>query len=355
MLSRSKLAAAAVVVGVGGLLAAGRWLQPRLDGALGPAPSISRPPVTAVPTTSGPPVATATTAIVAPLPGVTRIATFTSQVDAIAVGRGVVWVASGGLVARVDPATRRAEVVPGLDATAPPVVGLTVGAGAVWADTTGSRLLRIDPRTARVVASLAVPAADVAIGDNAVWVVCCDVGGAGVLRRIDPASNRVVATVRLPGAADAVGVGAGAVWVRSPAGLVWRVDPASGRVVATIRLRHDAGSGEPGGAVAVTRDGVWVSDRAGGRVWRIDPRRNQLTGERWQAEGRDLAVAADGVVWTSSQTRLLGFGRSKEVGTYQMLFEFAELITAVAAGPDGLWLGTGDGLFHVDQDALQGP
>jgi hypothetical protein len=49
--------------------------------------------------------------------------------------------------------------------------------------------------------------------------------------------------VRLPGAADAVGVGAGGVWVRSPAGLVWRVDPASGRVVATIRFRHDAGSG----------------------------------------------------------------------------------------------------------------
>lgn len=52
--------------------------------------------------------------------------------------------------------------------------------------------------------------------------------------------------------------------------------------------------------MAVTRDAVWVSDPAGGMVWRIDSRRNRLTGERWEAAGSDLAVAADGVVWTSS-------------------------------------------------------
>jgi hypothetical protein len=354
MLSRSKLVAAAAVVGVGGLLVVGRWLQPRLDGAPGPTPSTSRPPVTTAPTT-GPPVTTEPT--IASLPGVTRIKSFPSQVDDIVVGRGVVWVATGGLVMRVEPATRRAEVVPGVETAAPPVVGLSVGAGAVWADTTGDRLLRIDPRTARVVASLAVPAAGVAVDHQAVWVVCCGVSASsGLLRRIDPASNRVVTTVRLPGAADAVGVGAGGVWVRSPAGLVWRVDPASGRVLATIRFRHDAGSGEPGGAVAVSRGGVWVSDPAGGRVWRIDPRRNRLTGERWEAAGSDLAVAADGVVWTSSQTRLLGLGRSKEVGPYQTLFEFGGgPITAVVAGPDGLWLGSLDEVFHVERGALQGP
>lgn len=354
MLSRSKLAAAAVV-GVGGLLVAGRWLQPRLDGAPGPTPSTTRPPVVTAPTTTGPPATTEPT--IASLPGVTRIKSFPSLVDDIAVGRGVVWVATGGLVVRVDPVTRRAEVVPGVETAAPPVVGLTVGAGAVWADTTGSRLLRIDSRTARVVASLAVPAAGVAVDHQAVWVVCCDVGApAGWLRRIDPASNRVVAAVRLPGAADAVGVGAGGVWVRSPAGLVWRVDPVSGRVVATIRFRDDAGSGEPGGAVAVSREGVWVSDPAGGRVWRIDPRRNRLTGERWDAAGSDLAVAADGVVWASSETRLLGLGRDTVVGPYQTLFEFGGgPITAVVAGPDGLWLGSLDGLFHVDRRALQGP
>jgi streptogramin lyase len=294
---------------------------------------------------------------VASLPGRIRVARFASPVDDIAVGRGVVWVASGGQVVRVDPASRRATVVPGLETTSPPVVGLTVGAGAVWAATTGGQLLRIDPRTARLAASLAVPATDVAIDYTGVWVAwCCDAGAsAGLLRRIDPAGNRVVATVRLPGGADAVGLGAGGVWVRSPAGLVWRVDPASGRVVATIRFPHDAGSGEPGGAVAVTRDGVWVSDPASGRVWRIDPRRNRLTGERWEADGSDLAVSADGVVWASTGTRLLGLGRGKLDGRYQTLFELgADRPTAMASATDGLWLGTADGLFHVDRRALQG-
>jgi hypothetical protein len=37
-------------------------------------------------------------------------------------------------------------------------VRLTAGAGAVWAATTGGRLLRIDPRSARVAAALSVPA-----------------------------------------------------------------------------------------------------------------------------------------------------------------------------------------------------
>jgi hypothetical protein len=91
-------------------------------------------------------------------------------------------------------------------------------------------------------------------------------------------------------------------------------------------------------------------------VWRIDSRRNRLTGERWEAAGSDLAVAADGVVWTSSETRLLGLGRSRLVGPYQTLFEFgAGRITVVVAAPYVLWLGGLDGLFHVDQGALQGP
>jgi hypothetical protein len=126
MLSRSKLVAAAVV-GVGGLLVVGRWLQPRLDGAPGPTPSTTRPPVATAPTTTGPPEATEPTIIEPPLPGVTRIKSFPSLVDDIAVGRGVVWVATGGLVVRVNPATRRAEGVPGVEAAAPPVVGLTDG------------------------------------------------------------------------------------------------------------------------------------------------------------------------------------------------------------------------------------
>jgi DNA-binding beta-propeller fold protein YncE len=351
VLSRHKLLVAAAVV-VAGLLVAGRWLQPRLDAAPGAAPSTARPSVTTAPSAIRVPVPTAPTSTARPLPGLTRIATLPALVDDVAVTRHAVWVASGGEVVRVDPVTRRTAVVAGIDPDEPPVVGLTAGAGAVWAETTGNRLLRIDPRTARLAASLPVPAVRVAIDHSGVWALCCGAGEPALVRRIDPASNRVAATVRLPGDADAVGVGAAGLWVRSPAGLVWRLDPAGGRVVATIRFRRGAGSGEPGGAVAVTRDGVWVSDPAGGTVWRIDPRGNQLDGG-WETDGSDLAVAADGVVWTSSGISLLGLGGSEVVGPRRTLVELgADLITAMVAGPDGLWLGAHDGLFHVDRRAL---
>jgi len=347
---RSLSAALVAVAALVGLLAAGWWLQPRLGREPPVAPSSSRQPAPAV--TTGP--APVTTSRPPASPGITRIVD-TALVDDIAVSRGAVWVAAGGLVLRVDPVARRKVVVAGNEATEPPVVRLTVGAGAIWAATTSARhLLRIDPRSARVTASLSVPAEAVAADAGGVWVVCCGARG-GQLTRVDPVSNRVVAAIRLPGFPFAVGVGPSGVWVLDATGFVWRVDPASNRVVATIRLPSSTvDKGEPGGAVAVTGDGVWVSDPGAATVWRIDPRRNQVTGDRWEADGSDLAVTADGVVWATSDVRLLGLGGQEVRGPRRGLHELnTDRITAVAAAPDGLWLGTPDGLFHVDRSVLR--
>jgi hypothetical protein len=211
----------------------------------------------------------------------------TALVDAIAVTPRSVWIAAGGLVLRVDPLTRRAVVVPDIETVEPPVVQVTAGAGAVWATTTaGRRLLRIDPRAARVSASLSIPAEAVAADAGGVWVVCCGAGGGGrQLTRVDPASGRVVQAIPLPGHPQAVGIGPSGVWVRGAEGSVWRVDPASNRVVATIRLpsavsfRGDT-AGDPGGDIAVTKDAVWVSNPATTTVRRIAPRRNQVTDDQ---------------------------------------------------------------------------
>jgi ligand-binding sensor domain-containing protein len=343
-----------VVLAVVGLLAAGRWLQPQLDRPA-PAASSTRPPSTPRPT------ATAVT-LPADSPGITRTAR-TPLVDAIAVTPGSVWVAAGGLVRRIDPRTRRAVVVPDIETVVAPVVQLAAGAGAVWATTTSGRpLLRIDPRTARVAASLPVPAQAVAADRRGVWAVCCEAGGPGRLIRIDPASGRVEKIIGLPGRPYAVGVGPSAVWVGAAGGLLWRVDPASNRVVATIRLPPgDSTSGADdadalgGGAVAVSDDAVWVSSPAAATVWRIDPRRNRVTEDRVEADGNDLAVAADGLVWATSDTRLLGLGGGPAVrGPRRNLHELeTDRITAAAAASDGgLWLGTSQGLFHVSRRVL---
>jgi ligand-binding sensor domain-containing protein len=90
-------------------------------------------------------------------------------------------------------------------------------------------------------------------------------------------------------------------------------------------------------------------------VWRIDPRHNQVDGTRWEADGSDLAVAADGVVWASSDTRLLGLGGPQVRGPGRNLYELnTDRVTAVAAAHDGgLWLGTRQGLFHIDRSVLR--
>jgi streptogramin lyase len=346
---RTLSAAVVLVVALVGLLAAGRWLQPRLEQQTPATPSTRPQPTT--------PAATDTTTTAATLPsspGITKTAD-TAQVDAIALTPRSVWIAAGGLVVRVDPVTRRTVVVPDIETVEPPVVRLVAGAGAVWAATTaGRQLLRIDPRTARVVTSLPIPAQAVAAGSSGVWAVCCEAGArGGRLTRIDPTSNRVVKVIALPGHPDALGIGPSGVWVRDSGGLLWRIDPTSNRVVATIRLASS--TADPGGDIVVTTDSVWVSNPATATVRRIDSRRNQVTDDGWEADGSDLTLAADGVVWATSDTRLLGLGGPDVRGPRRNLHELhTDRITAVAAARDGgLWLGTAHGLFHIHRAALR--
>ena len=338
MTSRSKsalLTAAAVLVVLGGLVVAGQWSQGRLDRDAEPPPAPSRPPAT-----TGPP-----TAAVARVGGI-------EPVDEVAVGDGAVWAATGATVTRFDAATGRATATVVASTVAPPpLVGLTAGPGAVWVAVLGEELLRLEPETARVVARLpVVPSAPVAIGAGAVWVACWGSDGRGRLARVDPASNRVVAFVELAGSGNAVGAGPGMVWVRGAGGPVWRVDPAANRVVAAVPV---PGMGERAGSVAVTPRAVWVSDPDNAAVVRIDPRHDRLDG-RIPADGADLAVAPNGVVWTTSGTRLLGLGRAQVlVGPRRQLHELSSVsVAAVAAAADGLWLATPAGLFRVDPDAL---
>jgi ligand-binding sensor domain-containing protein len=77
--------------------------------------------------------------------------------------------------------------------------------------------------------------------------------------------------------------------------------------------------------------------------------------DTWEADGRDLAVTPGGTVWATSDTRLLGLGGPQVRGPRRNLHELkTDRITAAAAADDGgLWLGTPQGLFHVDQSVLR--
>jgi hypothetical protein len=124
---RSVSAALVAIVTLAGLLAAGRWLQPQLDGRT-QAPATTRP----APTSPAPTSPTLATDRPAGSSHIRRLVATSSQIDAIAVTRQAVWLAVGGLVLRVDPESGRALVVPGVEDSAAPVVELAAGAGAVW-------------------------------------------------------------------------------------------------------------------------------------------------------------------------------------------------------------------------------
>jgi virginiamycin B lyase len=242
----------------------------------------------------------------------------------LAVGAGTIWVVHPDTdeVVRLDPGTGRVvarikldplpfQVAPG-DRRFLPVL-VAVGAGAGWVGTGRGAVARIDAASNRVVAVITLlpeGPAGIAVAGGSVWVAA---GGDGVAR-IDAATNRLLRTVRLDLYAERVAVGGGALWVGGPttdpivemAGAVARIDAATGRVREIVPTGLPIGLAAAAGAVLVTEPdavggalecigpgatpsgmtlqpalgelavgggAVWVADRRGSLVYRLDPDR----------------------------------------------------------------------------------
>jgi len=144
---------------------------------------------------------------------------------AVAADTAGAWVATaGGQVLLVSK--RRNRVAATIDAGGPLGFSQTIaaGAGGVWlADPFDEQVVRIDPRTRRVMARIPAGAATtLAVAGDDVWAL----SSLGLLR-IDPARDRVVATASDPDLhrARLVAAGAGAVWAAGWSSVL-RIDPA---------------------------------------------------------------------------------------------------------------------------------
>ena len=238
-----------------------------------------------------------------------------------AVAFGSVWLSATNdeAVLRVDPRTRRvvARIPVGRD------VNIGAGAGSVWAvprrpTVERARLIRIDPRTNRVVARIPIPSpgARYPLGGAAVvagprvWVV-----GAMGLLGVDPRRNRPVRQVVLGGDYLVVGslLRGRELWVTRADGSITRFDAVSGRRFGRLPWAAQSGIVIPDrdGAVNVGRRSVARVDDAGRTVWRtaLGTLINDadVVGGRVVVEGADRARAPDSLWALDRRTgRVLG-------------------------------------------------
>jgi len=241
-------------------------------------------------------------------------------------GRGAFWVVSpdAGIVVRIDAGTKAATRLHiGKDP-----FDVAIGAGALWVpDHDGQRLFRFDleSHALRETRNLGLPAISVGVGFRSVWLVLAD----GRLLRIDPRTLRVTAsipeaTTAVEGIEPKLAFDRSSVWISSPAeSSVARVDPVHGTVEKRVlvgatgisagagavwvadngsaiwrfrdgkRMRIEVGS-QPQDIVA-TSEGVWVADYGDQSLVRLDPQSRRILA-RIKLPHHPVAVAAGGGV-----------------------------------------------------------
>jgi hypothetical protein len=232
--------------------------------------------------------------------------------DGVAVGFGSVWVANGptetgngggpgqDTLWRIDRGSARAVAK---IAVAQPHE-LAVAAGSVWVATDVPSLVRVDPRTNRVVGATRLRGGgptSVASTGGAVWalttVVRAGRPAAALLSRVDPATGRVTATRTLPGAVQELVADGDRLWLVG--GGLRRADLATLRPVGpTVRAR--VGNGAAAGSL------LWLTEGAG-RVVRLDTRSGRLVRPALRVgRSADQVAAGVGLVWvTDSLDRTL--------------------------------------------------
>jgi hypothetical protein len=171
--------------------------------------------------------------------------------------------------------------------------GLAAGGGSLWAGSlTTGQVLRVDPTTGKVVQKVeaGVRTFNLAAAPGAVWAVG---NTSSTVARID-ARTGAVKTIAVGLAPFDVEWAFGSAWVSNAGdGTVWRI--SGGRVVKKIRIGI-----EPNGLTAY-RGALWVSDHTLGKVVRVDPVTNRVTGSLAVA-GADWIVGRGDFLYVSQET-----------------------------------------------------
>jgi len=133
----------------------------------------------------------------------------------------------------------------------------------------------------------------VLVTSNAVWVASTK---PYAVLRIDPATNRIVATIRVSGeVCSGLASGFGSIWAPicgQKAGLV-RIDAAKNAITATLPI---APAG-PEGGITTSEDSVWMVTDKNGTLNRIDPSTNTVRQKISIRPGSYNPLFSKGIVW----------------------------------------------------------
>jgi hypothetical protein len=225
-----------------------------------------------------------------------------------------------------------------------PAAAMAVGEGAVWVLLEEGTLLRVDPDRHRVTGRLELGAPSggmpmgpwdvrvgpLAVGAGAVWV---GTRRGRVTVRVDPVRLRV--TARLGG--NAVAVAHGVLWSyccrRGDKVMGFgRIDARTLQARRPLVVTDAAGKRQPVGALAVGTDAVWSLPLEGGRLWRVP-----LAGGPARAlpvAGFPYGLAVDGgAVWVLSGTGEPGSGLDR-TGRLRRLDQRTGAVTATTPLPE---------------------
>jgi|SRR5689334_7277403 len=178
-----------------------------------------------------------------------------------------------------------------------PTFGLATGGGSVWVGGLGSGdVIRVDPATGKVLTRVTVGARvfNLAPAPGAVWAID---NALSTAVRIDTKTAKV--TTRVPVGFQPYDIewGFGSAWVANAGdGTVWRI--TGDKVVAKIKV-----GAEPNGLTAY-RGSLWVSDHTLGKVVRIDPATNRITGTV-NLSGADWITGLGDNIYVSQETNVV--------------------------------------------------
>ena len=260
---------------------------------------------------------------------VVMVTSTTVRPSSFAVAPDAVWVASfaDGRIVRVPRDGSPAARAPTFEGERPKWVA--ADATGVWVAGTrrDGRVVRYDPVRQRyigVVATGSTVGAMVVGPDGAVYVVHPDTKA---VVRIDPVAAAVaVASPPLPTVPGAVAVDATGVWVVGE-GTVSRLDPVTLAPVATVPVGRNAG-----GAIAVGGGFTWYTDPVEGRIVRIDPATNALSGVETDARDPGPIAVGAGSLWVVTDAGLALSRLSAADGTPQVRIRSKVRLSAVLFG-----------------------